>query len=381
MTVLAILSLVFFKVTHYFPTELFFTLTLLILIVNELKQSGFTAFIAYHVERRLRDKSPWKQYLGLCLMGTVISSIGIGNIVGVSLLAPLTQQLIHRLHLKHSHAFLLLILGVNAGALSPITPTSMVIQTLLAKTHFHLSPWGCYLSNGIGHYIAVFFILIVMEGFRSHIPESRGPQNVSFPKSALNARAYRALLALSLIAVLPIVLHLSLLISCAIAISVVLISTRTFHLDWKSVPWNVVLLLCSMSGLAFSLYDKGYFLQFGQWLTLHMSGLFLLTSLVFFAAFASIFASSSAVVLPVFIILVASLESISHAQSLGLMYAIIFCAHIVDVSPFSTLGALALATEQDLQSQQGLRKELTLASFLLALGSGIMGCAVLAGID
>jgi len=273
--------------------------------------------------------------------------------VGVSLLAPLTQQLVRGLGLNPSRAFLLMILGVNAGALSPVTPTSLVVHALLEKSSVTLSSWSCFAINLLGHALVIGLVLCRVRQLGDENSDPPDEHTIDVENEPMFHRGSLApLMGLSILAILPLLGWLGLLESSALAFVVMRVLRFDLRIQWQRLPWELILMVCCMSGLALWSYAQGYFQWLGEGLLNYVGGYPLLAGLLLLTALISIVASSSAVVLPLFLMLLASLEE-SALPKIPMMYAVIFASHVVDVSPFSTLGAIAVSSQRDpgLQSQ------------------------------
>jgi hypothetical protein len=91
---------------------------------------------------------------------------------------------------------------------------------------------------------------------------------------------------------------------------------------------------------------------------------FLAPILFAFSALLSVFSSSSGVVMPLFISLAPGLSTV-QLDATSIVIGVAISAHLVDVSPLSSLGALCIAASETEQKEPGLFRRLLIWSFVM----------------
>lgn len=136
----------------------------------------------------------------------------------------------------------------------------------------------------------------------------------------------------------------------------------------KSVPWGVIVMVCGVSTLITVVEKAGG-------MHLLISGLarvsdpeHITAMLALIVGLVSSFSSSSAVVMPTFIPLVPGLiETMGAGDPAGLISSINIGAHVVDVSPLSTLGAVCLANAAKYENKNKLFRGLLIYGLCMSL--------------
>jgi di/tricarboxylate transporter len=181
-------------------------------------------------------------------------------------------------------------------------------------------------------------------------PRVSGPMNAPEPAAALPASMTRAQWAtLGLIALMiggvvlfdaPLVL-----MACVVVAIMSFADLGDFERVMRDLPWGTILMVTGIA-LLIGLMEKTGGLDLATTLIASVTRPeFINAALAFITGVVSAFSSSSGVVMPAFIPLVPSL-----AEKMGIVDSVVkmvisVCvgSHMVDVSPLSTLGALALA--------------------------------------
>jgi di/tricarboxylate transporter len=140
----------------------------------------------------------------------------------------------------------------------------------------------------------------------------------------------------------------------------------------SKVPWDVILMLAGMSKLLQLVQETGGLVLFTD-LLCHVADTSNLTPLLaLIAGVISTHSSSSGVVMPVFLALVPQLTQRIGGDPIAMVSAITVGAHLVDVSPLSTIGALCIASAAETEDRRLL--------FSRLLGCGMSIAVVGAGI-
>jgi di/tricarboxylate transporter len=123
----------------------------------------------------------------------------------------------------------------------------------------------------------------------------------------------------------------------------------------KNVPWGIIVMVCGVSMLTNLIQKTGGYDLFTNYIAMFCDKNTTSAVIGFFAALASVYSSSSGVVLPTFLSLIPQLTAkIPGVDPINIASSISISAHLVDVSPLSTVGALCLASVIDAKENRVL---------------------------
>jgi di/tricarboxylate transporter len=292
-----------------FPSQLFLTLTGVTLLFALAQCNGTLERLTHQAVRLCRGNCGTIPVM-FFVLGAALSSIGPGNIATAALLAPLAMETAARTGIP---LFLMAIMvgnGANSGALSPIAPTGIIVNGLMAR-------------NGL-------------PGFE---PQSDA-LNVSFERRHWITIAVIAALIVSVIAAN---VHVGMGAFLG-AVVLVLTGSADDGEAVKRMPWRVIVMVCGVTVLV-SLVEKAQGIDVLVSLVAKIASAETVTGIVaFLTGVVSVYSSTSGVVLPAFLPMVPGLAAqLPGASALGIAMSMNVGGHLVDVSPLSTIGALCIA--------------------------------------
>jgi di/tricarboxylate transporter len=141
----------------------------------------------------------------------------------------------------------------------------------------------------------------------------------------------------------------------------------------RCMPWGVILMVCGVTVLVEVLAKTGGMDLFTRLLA-RLSGPALVTGVIaLVTGIISVYSSSSGVVLPAFLPTIPGLiANLGGGSPLMIAYSINVGAHLVDVSPLSTLGALCLAATPPEEDRRVLFRKLMAWGWSMALVGAIV---------
>lgn len=144
----------------------------------------------------------------------------------------------------------------------------------------------------------------------------------------------------------------------------------------QQIAWATVLLVAGVSTFAFILAEAGAPEYVGNWAAGLGTALLGALVLCYVGGIVSAFASSTAL-LPIIIPIAIPLIDQGGVSAVGLVAALVVSSTIVDVSPFSTNGALILANRPDTISEEKFYKQiLGYSAIVVAAGPFLVWLAV-----
>jgi di/tricarboxylate transporter len=281
------------------------------------------------------------------VLGAALSSIGPGNIATAALLAPLAMATAARTGIP---LFLMAIMvgnGANSGALSPIAPTGIIVNGLMARNGLPGFELQSYTYNLLAHAFVAFAGYAIFGGLKlfgadraSGSYVEADPQNGPFERRHWITIAVIAALIVSAIAAN---VHVGMGAYLG-AVVLVLTGSADDGEAVKRMPWRVIVMVCGVTVLI-SLVEKAQGLDLMVSLVAKIASANTVTGIVaFLTGIVSVYSSTSGVVLPAFLPIVPGLaEQLPGASALGIAMSMNVSGHLVDMSPLSTLGALCMA--------------------------------------
>ena len=291
----------------------------------------------------------------------VFSSIGPGAIATVAFLAPVAMNLAGRVGISGFLMAIVLCSGANAGTLSPIAPSGVIANGLMARIHITGQEPAIYLNNlyiqsivGLGGYFILGGYQLWTRPRVKGINEEnafllRHPEPMTW-----NQKLTVALITLLIAAVVLLKMDVAM---GAFMAAAVLTLTRAAdeQAAMKALPWNVIVMVCGVIVLISILEKKGGLDLFITILSTFATKTSVTGVIAFVTGLISVYSSSAGVVMPAFIPTIPGLiEKLGGGDPIAIAGSISVGAMIVDTSPLSTTGALCIASAAASEDRRSL---------------------------
>jgi Na+/H+ antiporter NhaD/arsenite permease-like protein len=327
-----------------FPVALFLTLAGVTLLFSQAQLNGTLDRVAHRAVLICRGNTGLIPVMFFVLAAT-LASLGPGNVSTAALLAPMAMAVAGRAAIP---AFLMIIMvgdGAQAGALSPFAPTGVIVNGIMDKIGLAGHEWHTYWTNLAAHALVAFggyFLFGGLKLFRSSkfVTIEQKPEDIK-----IEARHWitMAVIGALLVGVLFFDVNVG-MGGVAGAVILAILRAADHKEAIRRMPWSVIMMMSGVTVLISLLEKTGG-------LDLFTAGLALLATpnditgvIAFVTGLISVYSSTSGVVLPAFLPTVPGLimrlgggDPVSVATSMNVG------AHLVDLSPLSTTGALCLA--------------------------------------
>jgi di/tricarboxylate transporter len=331
-----------------FPTDLFLTLVGVTLLFTLARGNGTLDQVVHVALLGCRGNAGLipVMFFGLA---TGIASIGAGNIAAAALIGPLAMAVADRLQISPFLMTLMVAHGCIAGALSPIAPTGIIANGLMARMGMSGFERQNYLYNLLANSLAAGAAYLVFGGWKlANRPQSGTQAMPGFPPPQTGIQIAHcitlATVGLVVTGVVGFQVHVGM---AAFAASVVLtlLKVADERPAIRAIPWSVIVMVCGMTVLTALLEKTGGIDLFSTVLArcaTHRS----ITGLVaLITGLVSLYSSTAGVVLPAFLPSVPGLVAkLGGGNPLAIASSILIGGHLVDVSPLSTIGALCIAS-------------------------------------
>ncbi len=237
--------------------------------------------------------------------------------------------------------------GANAGALSPFAPTGVIANGLMAKIGLEGTEWRNYFNALLAQSFVGFAGYLLFGGLRLLRSTDKGLVAAAhiepLPPFTWQQKLTVALIGVLILSVL--VFDLDVTIGAFAAAVVLSLARAADEKDAvRAVPWNVVLMVCGVTVLI-GVAERAGGMELLTSLLSRMSTAESVTGVIaLVTGVISVYSSSSGVVLPAFLPTIPGLiDKLGGGDALAIASSINVGAHLVDVSPLSTLGALCIA--------------------------------------
>ena len=327
-----------------FPIQLFLTLVGVTLLFTQAQLNGTLDQIAQRSVRLCRGNT-FLIPVSFFFLGLGIASLGPGNVATAAMLAPMAMAVATRAQIP---PFLMAIMvgnGAQAGALSPFAPTGIIVNGLMEKIMLGGYEWRTYLSNLLAHAALAFAGYLVLGGWKLFGSEYTGTVD-GVSDSTPVATAHWITLA-AILGVLVSVLFLGANIGmAAFAGAVILAVVRVADHEnaVRRMPWTPIIMVSGVPVLIALLEKTGGLDLFTAMLARIASRETVTGAVAFVTAVISVYSSTSGVVLPAFLPTIPGLVMrLGGGDPFAIATSMNVGAHLVDMSPLSTTGAMCIA--------------------------------------
>jgi di/tricarboxylate transporter len=327
-----------------FPVALFLTLAGVTLLFAQAQLNGTLDRIAHRAVRICRGNAGFIPVMFFAL-AAALASLGPGNVSTAALLAPMAMAVAGRAAIP---AFLMIIMvgnGAQAGSLSPFAPTGVIVNGLMDKIGLPGQEWHTYWTNLAAHALVAFggyfaFGGLKLFGSTQVVTIDHKPEEV-----ALERRHWITIVVIAtlLVGVLGFEVNVG-MGALAGAVILAILGAADHKEAVKKMPWSVIVMMSGVTVLISLLEKTGGLDLFTAALAVLATPATITGVIAFVIGLISVYSSTSGVVLPAFLPTVPGLimrlgggDPVSIATSMNVG------AHLVDLSPLSTTGALCLA--------------------------------------
>jgi di/tricarboxylate transporter len=344
---------------------------------------------------------PWVMFA----VTAVLTAIGAASPAACAIVGPIALGFAGRYRISPLLMGMLVVHGAQAGGFSPISIYGVITNSVMAENNLPVSELTIFLTSllfNLAIAIALFFTLGGRQLWsrrlsRDELGDADGPGDTdpsgaaggdtSAPASGGTVTATRSetavsrkrladqvitLVAFGAVAFVALVFERNIGFT---AITAAVILTALFPKEQKGaikqIAWSTVLLVAGVSTFATILNEAGAPEWVGTWAA--GLGTILIGALVlcYVGGITSAFASSTAL-LPIIVPIAIPLIASGNVSAVAVVAALAVASTIVDVSPFSTNGALMVANRPDTISEEKYYKQVLNYSVLVTLAGPLL---------
>ncbi|HEY6645552.1 MAG TPA: SLC13 family permease, partial [Mycobacterium sp.] len=345
----------------------------------------------------------------------VLTALGALGPAAVAIIAPIALNFAKQYKINALLMGMMVIHGAQAGGFSPISVYGVTVNNIVAKAELLNSPVALFLGS-LFFNAAIGVLLFMFLGGRSLIgrtvhddiepsansddavdgaggptPSGNGNGGTAtiaatktetqvdikpLPTKAVTYDQVLTLIGLGALAVFSLILDLDIgFVSMTVAAVLALASPKAQKGAVSQISWSTVLLIGGVLTFVGVLQEAGSVEWVGNGVAKLGMPLLVALLLCYLGGIVSAFASSTAI-LGATIPLAVPLLLAGEVSPIGVVVALAISSTIVDVSPFSTNGALVLANAQDVDRDKFYKQILRYSALVVAIGPLIAWAAL-----
>ena len=377
-----------------FPGELVLTLIGVTYLFAIAQNNGTVDLLVRGAVKLVAGRVAFIPWIMFAVTG-VLTAIGALGPAAVAIIAPIALGFAARYRISPLLMGMMVVHGAQAGGFSPISVYGVTVNTIVADNDLPSSPVTVFLGS-LFFNLAIGAILFVVLGGRKLVgrkvtddvapeaTEATGP-DTSVAVSGHGASAgsgvdtltatakvtveqVLTLVGLAALVLLALVFDLDIgFVSITIATVLALFSAARHKGAVMQISWTTVLLIAGVLTYVSVLQAAGTIEYVGESVTSIGAPLVVALLLAYIGAVVSAFASSTAII-GVAISLAVPFLLAGEIGAVGVVVALAVSATIVDVSPFSTNGALVLANAQDVDRDRFYKQILGYSGVVVLVG-------------
>lgn len=345
------------QILEEFPASIVLTIIGVTYFFSMAQRNGTIDIIVQACVRLVRGKTmmlPWVFFL----MAAALTSLGTFSPAAVALLAPAALGLAYesRIHPVLMGAFV--INGAHAGGFSPLSVAGVLVHDIALKNGFPISQ-GALFTASFALNLILSALTIVLFALLGKLRDTHANEYAALDTTRTGRPRGQQIFTLGLILALLVCtlgFHMPIgFVALSAGLLLAFVNIKEHKTFISGISWSTVLLVAGMITYVSLLQHVGVIDTLAEQALALGAPLLIALVLCYVIGVGSAFASSTAL-LTAFIPLAGPLLATSSLSASGTVAALAIAATVVDVSPFSTDGALIVANARDTDRQRVYRQ-------------------------
>jgi di/tricarboxylate transporter len=357
-----------------FPGDLFVTLVGITYLFAIAQNNGTIDWLVQKAVWLVRGHIaaiPWVMFT----VAAVLTAVGAVSPAAVAIIAPIALRFADKYRISPLLMGLIVIHGAQAGGFSPISIYGGITNQVVQRAGLPRNDVAIFLSSLFFNLAVAILIFFVFRGHKAsrrtdnkEIQDRSGDSNLESEQIRLNTHRSLTLLGLIALGVGSLAFDLNVgLVAISVAVLLTLLAPRAQKRAVDQISWSTVLLVTGVVTYIAVLQKIGAVDLVGNSVTSIGAPLLGALLICYIGGIVSAFASSLAVLGATIPLAVPFLLQ-GHIHPVGVVAAIAISSTIVDVSPFSTNGALVVANSQVNDKDRFYRQMLMYSAVVVAVG-------------
>jgi di/tricarboxylate transporter len=340
-----------------FPANIVITIIGVTYFFSMAQRNGTIDIIVQNCVRLVRGKTlllPWVFFL----LAASLTALGTFSPAAVALLAPAAIGLAYesRIHPVLMGAFI--INGAHAGGFSPLSVAGVLVHDIAVKNGFPISQ-GALFGASFALNLILSVLTVVLFALMGKLRDGAAGQHADLETRTTRPHGQQIFTLALIVAMLVCALgfHMPIgFVALSAGLLLALVNIKEHRSFIGGISWSTVLLVAGMITYVSLLQHVGVIDTLAEQALALGAPLLIALVLCYVIGVGSAFASSTAL-LTAFIPLAGPLLATSSLSASGTVAALAIAATVVDVSPFSTDGALVVANARE-DDRQRVYKQL-----------------------
>jgi di/tricarboxylate transporter len=341
------------EILEEFPASIVLTIIGVTYFFSMAQRNGTIDIIVQTCVRLVRGKTlllPWVFFL----MAAALTALGTFSPAAVALLAPAALGLAYesRIHPVLMGAFV--INGAHAGGFSPLSVAGVLVHDIALKNGFPISQ-GALFTASFALNLILSALTIVLFALLGKLRDNHANEYAGLDATRVGRPKGQQIFTLALIAVILVCtlgFHMPIgFVALSAGLLLAFVNIKEHKTFIGGVSWSTVLLVAGMITYVSLLQHVGVIDTLAEMALALGAPLLIALVLCYVIGVGSAFASSTAL-LTAFIPMAGPLLATSSLSASGTVAALAIAATVVDVSPFSTDGALVVANARENDRQR-----------------------------
>ncbi|MEU1485086.1 SLC13 family permease [Streptomyces sp. NPDC005752] len=351
-----------------FPGDLFVVLVGVTYLFAIARANGTTDWLVQASIRLVGGRIaliPWVMFV----ITGALTAIGAVSPAAVAIVAPIALSFAARYGISPLLMGAMVVHGAQGGGFSPISIYGTIVNGILERENLPGNEIALFLASLVANLVIAGVVFVLFGGLR--LMRHRTAESTDDPPEEAGARldGPRAATLLSLVVLVVAVLVFDLdagLTAITLAVLISAVWPDTSRKAVGAIAWPTVLLICGVLTYVGVLEEMGTITWAGE--GVGGIGVPLLASLLlcYIGAIVSAFASSVGI-MGALIPLAVPFLALGEIGVVGMIAALAVSATVVDVSPFSTNGALVLAAAPDVDRDRFFRQLMVYGGVVVAV--------------
>ncbi|SMC77587.1 SLC13 family permease [Lentzea albidocapillata] len=371
-----------------FPASLFVVLVGVTFLFAIARANGTTDWLVYRAIRLVGGRIALMPWVMFAITG-VLTAIGAVSPAAVAIVAPIAMGFAAKYRISPLLMGVMVVHGAQAGGFSPISIYGTIVNGIVAKEGLPGNEIVLFLASLVVNLLIAAVVFVVLGGMKLARQPLEAPalaraggggddngSDVTEERVALTAPRIATLLGLAALVTAALVFDLDVgLAAITVAVLLSVVWPETSKLAITQITWPTVLLICGILTYVAVLQTMGTIKWAGDSVAGVGAPLLAALLICYIGAIVSAFASSVGIMGALIPLAVPFLLQ-GEVSAIGLIAALAVSATVVDVSPFSTNGALVLAGAQDVDRDKFFKQLMVYGGIMVAAAPPLVWLAL-----
>jgi Na+/H+ antiporter NhaD/arsenite permease-like protein len=361
-----------------FPGNLFILLTGVTYLFAIVQNNGTIDLITRWGLRLVKGNLgliPWVMFA----LSALLASVGTSAIAVVSIIAPIALRLAFQYNISPLLMGILVVTGSTAGSFSPLNIFGLIVNNVMQSKDLPHSPGLLFINTFMFCVVVAILVFIVFGGLRL-LKNSAAAQVEVAATVADNTLSkedgftlYKGATLAGILILLVLALGFDVNMGFAafmVALVLALMAPKKQAVVLGRMPWSVILMVTGIVTYVGVLEKIGTIDYMTELISSVDNPMIAALAASYIGGIVSAFASTTGFLAAIIPLATPILQD-PTISSIGVISAISISSSIVDLSPFSTNGALLLANVQGMKEREFFTKLLLVSAVVVALGPGL----------